>query len=52
MRHIYIRGLLSVVWFAAAILSGMNPLYIIMGILFFRSAYSAWKKEKDDEGGK
>ena len=58
MRHIFIRGILSIVWFAAAIFSGVSGsleqmfLYIFMGILFCGSAYSSWKKDKDDKGEK
>ena len=53
MRHVYIRGILALVWLAAAIISGgagnmaNTALYIIMCGLFAFSAYSMWKKEKN-----
>lgn len=50
MYHVYIRGILAVVWFAAAIISG-SALYVIMGCAFLYSTYATWKKEKDDKGG-
>lgn len=52
MRHIYIRGILALVWLAAAIISGsfdnmeMAVMYIIICCVFLYSAYSAWKKNK------
>lgn len=51
MRHVYIRGILSLIWLAAAIVSGMSgnfemaALYVILGGVFLYSAYAAWKKE-------
>lgn len=57
MRHMYIRGIIAVIWLAAAIVSvylgnlGMAAFYVILGIIFLLSAYSIWKKEKDDKGG-
>lgn len=57
MRHMYIRGIIAVIWLAAAIVSvylgnlEMAAFYIILGIIFLLSAYSIWKKEKDDKGG-
>lgn len=51
MRHVYIRGILSLIWLAAAIVSGisgnfeMAALYVILGGVFLYSAYAAWKKE-------
>ncbi len=53
MRHIYIRGIMSLIWLAAAIVSGvsgnlqMAGLYVILGGAFLYSAYKACKKEKD-----
>lgn len=50
MRHIYIRGILAVIWMAAAIISGiagsmeMAALYVLLGGVFLYSAYSEWKK--------
>ena len=55
MRHVYIRGILSLIWIVAAIVSGisgnleMAGLYLILGGAFSCSAYATWKKEK---GGK
>lgn len=52
MRHAVIRGILTVIWLAAAVVSGLAgncqtaALYVILGILFLYSAYSIWKKEK------
>ena len=57
MRHIYIRGIMSLIWLAAAIVSGvsgnlqMAGLYVILGGAFLYSAYKACKKEKDRKGG-
>ena len=56
MRHMYIRGILAVIWLAAAVVSGvvgrfeMALLYVVLGGVFFYSAYRVWKKEKDEEG--
>lgn len=50
MRHVYIRGILAVVWFGAAIVCGMSgrfetaALYCLMGGAFLYFAYAAWKK--------
>lgn len=50
MRHIYIRGIISLIWFAAAIVSALSGslaiagIYIILGFLFLYSAYRTWKK--------
>lgn len=58
MRHVYIRGILALIFLVAAIVSGvsgnleMTALYVIMGVLFLYSAYSTWKKEKSGKGGK
>lgn len=58
MRHIYIRGILGVVWLAAAIACGvsgsfqMMGFYILLACAFLYSAYAAWKKEKGDKGGR
>lgn len=52
MRHVYIRGIIGLVWLAAAVLciiSGsleMGALYVILGGMFLYSAYATWKKEK------
>lgn len=56
MRHVYIRGLIGLLWLMAAIVCGvsgnfqMMALYIILGGAFLYSAYAAWKKEKDNKG--
>lgn len=58
MRHVYIRGLLGVIWLAAAVVSGisgsieMAVLYVILGGVFLYSAYTIWKQEKDNQGGR
>ena len=45
MRHVYIRGILALIWLAAAVVSGlsgnleMTGLYVLMGAAF---GYSAW----------
>lgn len=58
MRHVYIRGLVGLIWLAAAIvgsISGnfeMTVLYVILGGAFLYSAYATWKKEKDHKGGR
>lgn len=58
MRHIYIRGIVGLIWLAAAIVSGvsghfeMSAFYIILGGVFWYSAYTTWKKDKDNRGGR
>lgn len=58
MRHVYIRGMLSLIWLIAAVACGiygnfeMMILYLIMCGLFLYSAYTTWKKEKDEIGGR
>lgn len=58
MRHIYIRGILTLIWLIAALISGisgnleMTMLYIVIGALFLYSTYSIWKKEKKNKGVK
>ena len=53
MRHIYIRGILALVWVAAAIVCGLSGsmetavVYVIAGGVFLYSAYSAWDKMKN-----
>ena len=57
MRHIYIRGILALLWLAAAVFSAVSGdlewtgLYVLMGIAFGGSAYGAWKKVKNDRKG-
>ena len=56
MRHVYIRGILALIWIAVGIVSvisgalGMALLYVIIGSIFLFSAYSVWKKESDTKG--
>lgn len=56
MRHVCIRVILALVWLAAAVICGvsgktsMAGLYAIMCGIFLYSAYTTWKKEKDDKG--
>lgn len=56
MRHVYIRGILAVVWLAAAVVSGISGrfemalLYVIMGGIFLYSAYRALRQDKDGKG--
>ncbi len=58
MRHMYIRGILALVWIAAAIVCGLSGsmetsmIYVIMGGVFLYSVYVAWKKEKNEKGEK
>lgn len=46
MRHVYIRGLVGLIWLVAAIVSGisgnfeMTVLYVILGGVFLYSAYA------------
>ncbi len=55
MRHVYIRGMLGLIWLAVAVKSvlsanlEMAPLYAVLGAAFLYSAYAAWKK--DHKGG-
>lgn len=57
MRHVYIRGIMSLIWLSAALVSGgtgnfeMAALYVILGGVFLYTAYATWKKEKDNKGG-
>ena len=50
MRHVYIRGIIGLIWLAAAIVSGvsgnfeMSMLYVILGGIFLYSVYTTWKK--------
>lgn len=55
MRHIYIRGMVGLIWIAAAIASvvsgnfAMAALYVVLGGAFLYSAYTCWKKEKEEK---
>ena len=52
MRHVYIRGIIGLIWLAAAIVSGvsgnfeMSMLYVILGGIFLYSIYTTWKKKQ------
>ena len=56
MRHVVIRGILALIWLAAAAVSGlsgnleMTGLYILMGAAFGYSAWTSWKKAKNNRG--
>ena len=56
MRHVVIRGILALIWLAAAIFSGVSGnlewagLYVLMGAAFGYSAYASWKKAKNNRG--
>jgi len=56
MRHVLIRGIMGLIWLAAAIISGvsgnleMSSLYVILGGVFLYSSYTTWKK--DYKGGR
>lgn len=56
MRHFYFRLILGIVWLIAAVVSGVNAnipfaaLYVVLGIVFMWSAFSIWKKDKDNRG--
>ena len=58
MRHVYIRGILALIWLAAAIICGisgkieMSLFYVLLCGVFLFSAYTTWKKEKDAEEGR
>ena len=57
MRHVYIRGILALIWLAAAVVSGlsgnleMTGLYVLMGAAFGYSACVSWNKAKNDKRG-
>ena len=57
MRHVYIRGILALIWLAAAVVSGLSGnlewagLYVLMGAAFGYSAWASWKKKKNDKRG-
>ncbi len=58
MRHVYIRGIMGLIWLAVAVISGISGsletagLYVILSGVFLYSAYAVWKKERDTKGGK
>ena len=55
MRHFYFRLILGVVWIVAAVFSVVSvnipfaALYVVLSIVFLRSAYSIRKKEKGED---
>ena len=52
MRHVYIRGILALVWLVAAVVSGMSGnlemvvLYVLMGGVFAYTAAQGWRQAK------
>ena len=56
MRHVYFRGIIGLVWLAAAIVSGMSGHFamaafqVALGVVFLRAAYTLWQKERDQKG--
>lgn len=56
MRHVTVRGILALIWLAAAVVSGLSGnlewagLYVLMGAAFGYSAWASWKKEKNNKG--
>lgn len=56
MRHVYIRGILAVIWFGTAIASSVSgnfktaAFYGIVGVVLLYSAYAAWKQ--NGKGGR
>jgi len=57
MRHVVIRGILALIWLAAAVVSGLSGnlewagLYVLMGAAFGYSAWACWEKAKNDKRG-
>ena len=55
MRHVTIRGILALIWLAAAIVSGLSGnlewagLYVLMGAAFGYSACATWKKKNNNK---
>lgn len=58
MRHVSIRAMAGLIWLTSAIVSGisgnfeMSVLYVILGGIFFYSAYTTWKKDRYGRGEK
>ena len=56
MRHVTIRGILALIWLAAAIFSRVSGnlewagLYVLMGAAFGYSAFASWQKAKNNKG--
>ena len=57
MHHIYIRGIIGLIWLAAAIVCGvydnfpMMGLYLVLAGAFLYSAYTEWKKKRTAKEG-
>lgn len=55
MRHVYIRGILALIWIAAAVISGLGgnlataAFYVLLGGVCLYSAYAMWKKEQNKD---
>ena len=55
MRHFYFRLIFGIVWLIAAVVSAASAnipfaaLYVVLGIVFLRSAFSIWKREKGED---
>lgn len=56
MRHVLIRGIMGLIWLAAAVVSGvsgnlgMAVLYLLLGVVFWYFAYAEWKKKHTTKG--
>lgn len=56
MRHVYFRGIIGLVWLAAAIVSGMSchfamaALQVALGVVFLCASYTLWQKERNQKG--
>jgi len=56
MRHFYFRFILGVVFAICAVYSittantSFALLYVVLGVAFLYSAYTIWKKNKDNRG--
>ena len=57
MRHVVIRGILALIWLAAAAVSGLSGnlewagLHVLMGAAFGYSTCVSWNKAKNDKRG-
>lgn len=47
----YVRTALGIMLAAVGIIS-LNPLFFVLSGVFLYSAYTIWKKEQEDQGGK